>query len=119
MQRDVVGRADAARRVALREFGFAHLVVQSDRGRPLDTDREYRMSDDTVGTPRVEITGQVILERRRVGHRPARIDLGRGGAAPCSNPPRFQWHRIVFHTSAGARPPPPASPPPYPFRAAP
>src|SRR5260370_13276817 len=102
MQRDVVGRLDAARRLALREFGFAHLVVQSDRGRPLDTDREYRMSDDTVGTPRVEITGQVILERRRVGHRPARIDLGRGGGRPWSHPPCFPPHtRLLLAPGRG------------------
>ena len=76
---------DAARRLALGEFGFAHLVVQSDRGRPFDTDREDRMRDDTVGAPRVEIAGQVVLERCRVSHRPARIDFGRGGADFGSN----------------------------------
>jgi hypothetical protein len=66
-----------ARGLRRHEPGIAKPPARLHDHRPLVANRKQRMRDQLVAPARVEITIEPIAEARRVGHRPARIDLVR------------------------------------------
>jgi hypothetical protein len=72
MQDHVLRSVDAAGGLGLGEVRAAFRAY-GVRGRPLETDWENRMGNDSIGPPGVYIAGQMVAESGSVCHRPTRI----------------------------------------------
>ncbi len=74
MQNRVVGGMNSACSLGPGQTG-AQLRANRTRRCPFEADWEQWMGDDPFRTPGVHITGQVVADSGRVGHRPACVDF--------------------------------------------